>query len=268
MKGARQTTPAVEKLITMNACEKALAWAREHGGSEEDLWRDCQVGSWMGWLVADQRFLHDHGSDAYRRVYAASLDVAALSRRWWFDPIVTRVYEKLLGGEKSHGLLARFEQDIETCLSSDHACERWLRFFYQPGIDHVVGVVPTLVFSSEVKFDLEVLVRDESIEAVAALIVGCFSVLEAVIEKQQRALAPAIVLACVYGDEQRCLGFERELSEAKRVMAASGGRFTSDALMAAVEAYQARVADIIRQRIPTLASVIGDRSFDDRRYGP
>jgi hypothetical protein len=39
------------RLRKLNACIPAVDWVEKHGGSAADCWRDCDDGSWMGWLI-------------------------------------------------------------------------------------------------------------------------------------------------------------------------------------------------------------------------
>ena len=39
------------RLRKLNACNLAVEWVKQHGGSAADCWRDCDNGSWMGWLI-------------------------------------------------------------------------------------------------------------------------------------------------------------------------------------------------------------------------
>ena len=41
----------IEKLNKMGACSDAVMWAKEHGGTSAELWRDCERGDWMGWYL-------------------------------------------------------------------------------------------------------------------------------------------------------------------------------------------------------------------------
>jgi len=35
----------------IDACEPAIDWVMAHGGSSEQLWKDCVRGDWMFWLI-------------------------------------------------------------------------------------------------------------------------------------------------------------------------------------------------------------------------
>ena len=41
----------VNLLQENEACSTAVAWACEHGGTPTELWRDCERGDWMGWII-------------------------------------------------------------------------------------------------------------------------------------------------------------------------------------------------------------------------
>jgi len=41
----------LEGLRKLNACDPAVEWVKQHGGSAADCWHDCDNGSWMGWLI-------------------------------------------------------------------------------------------------------------------------------------------------------------------------------------------------------------------------
>ena len=42
---------ATETLTRLGACPDALEWARGHGGSLAELWRDCPRGDWLLWYA-------------------------------------------------------------------------------------------------------------------------------------------------------------------------------------------------------------------------
>jgi hypothetical protein len=41
----------LEGLRKLLACDPAVEWVKQHGGSAADCWHDCDNGSWMGWLI-------------------------------------------------------------------------------------------------------------------------------------------------------------------------------------------------------------------------
>lgn len=41
----------VRRLKELGACQEAIDWVKEHGGTAQECWRDCQRGDWMAWLA-------------------------------------------------------------------------------------------------------------------------------------------------------------------------------------------------------------------------
>jgi hypothetical protein len=67
----------VRKLTEMRACEEAVDWVREHGGTSSECWRDCERGDWMAWLAAKTP------SITRRQLVGALADCAALSLQYF-----------------------------------------------------------------------------------------------------------------------------------------------------------------------------------------
>ena len=66
----------VKKLKKLNACEDAVNWCVQHGGTSAELWRDCERGDWMAWYAAKV------GVDK-RALVGALADCAALSLKYY-----------------------------------------------------------------------------------------------------------------------------------------------------------------------------------------
>ena len=67
-------------LKRIGACEEAVTWVREHGGTPAELWRDCTRGDWMNWLlVHDQKKL----GVTKPQLVGALADCAALSLKYF-----------------------------------------------------------------------------------------------------------------------------------------------------------------------------------------
>lgn len=43
----------INLLAETGACNNATNWAHEHGGTPAELWRDCERGDWMGWILGN-----------------------------------------------------------------------------------------------------------------------------------------------------------------------------------------------------------------------
>jgi hypothetical protein len=63
-------------LKRIGACNEAIDWVKEHGGTATECWNDCERGDWMAWLIAyDAKKLHI----TKRQLVGALADCAALS---------------------------------------------------------------------------------------------------------------------------------------------------------------------------------------------
>jgi hypothetical protein len=70
----------VRKLKRIGACNEAVDWVKEHGGTSEECWSDCVHGDWMAWLtVKDAKKLHV----SKRQLVSALADCAALSLKYF-----------------------------------------------------------------------------------------------------------------------------------------------------------------------------------------
>jgi len=65
-----------------NACSEAVEWAMQHGGTPAELWRDCEHGEWMTWIVAKWQ---DQFKFSRQQIVLALCDCAALSLKIWED---------------------------------------------------------------------------------------------------------------------------------------------------------------------------------------
>lgn len=41
----------VRIMRAQGACEDAVAWAKVHGGTPQEMWRDCPRGDWLAWFI-------------------------------------------------------------------------------------------------------------------------------------------------------------------------------------------------------------------------
>ena len=70
-----QTLGSLRKI---GACNEAREWVKEHGGTSQELWNDCQRGDWMAWWIAK--------NPKYNQTpefYLASADCAELSLEYF-----------------------------------------------------------------------------------------------------------------------------------------------------------------------------------------
>ena len=67
------------KLRKLAACKEAVEWSKSHGGTFTELWRDCERGDWMGWLLSKC----DKKTGTRRQLVGALADCAALSLEYY-----------------------------------------------------------------------------------------------------------------------------------------------------------------------------------------
>jgi hypothetical protein len=67
-------------LKRIGACNEAIDWVKEYGGTATECWNDCERGDWMAWLTAhDTKKFHI----TKRQLVGALADCAALSLKYY-----------------------------------------------------------------------------------------------------------------------------------------------------------------------------------------
>jgi hypothetical protein len=70
----------VAHLKRLDACQDAVDWVEEHGGTAAECWHDCARGDWMNWLlVYDQKKFHI----TKRQLVGALAECARLSLKYY-----------------------------------------------------------------------------------------------------------------------------------------------------------------------------------------
>ena len=71
-----QNKDFLKHLKHLGACQDAVTWVKEHGGTSAECWRDCERGDWMAWLAAKDTTI------ARPRLVGALADCAALALKY------------------------------------------------------------------------------------------------------------------------------------------------------------------------------------------
>jgi hypothetical protein len=69
-----------DKLVSLNACDKAIAWCRAKR-TAASAWRDCKRGDWLLWIAA--KLAGPRGSESHRAVVLAACGCARLAIHNW-----------------------------------------------------------------------------------------------------------------------------------------------------------------------------------------
>ena len=70
----------VKHLEELEACSEAVDWVKQHGGTAQECWNDCQRGDWMNWLIAtDKNFL----GLTKQQIVGALADIASLVLKYY-----------------------------------------------------------------------------------------------------------------------------------------------------------------------------------------
>ena len=67
-------------LSRINACGEAQTWVTEHGGETSELWRDCERGDWMAWILVETQ---DRLGITRQQIVLALCDCAELSLKYF-----------------------------------------------------------------------------------------------------------------------------------------------------------------------------------------
>ena len=90
----------VNHLKKLGACEEAVEWVKEHSGTDQECYDDCERGDWMNWyLVKD----HERLGITKRQLVGALADCAALSLKY---------FEAKPDSQRPHGL----QSGVDRCI--------------------------------------------------------------------------------------------------------------------------------------------------------
>ena len=64
-------------LSKVNACEEAREWVKQNGGDSATLFRECERGDWMAWVIARMELVDK------RPLVGALADIAAQSLKYF-----------------------------------------------------------------------------------------------------------------------------------------------------------------------------------------
>jgi hypothetical protein len=70
----------LRSLRMIGACDEAVDWVKEHGGTTAELFRDCERGDWMNWYIVK---CQDKLGVSKRQFVGALADIAALSLKYY-----------------------------------------------------------------------------------------------------------------------------------------------------------------------------------------
>jgi hypothetical protein len=101
----------LRSLRMIGACDEAVDWVKEHGGTTAELFRDCERGDWMNWYIVK---CQEKLGVSKRQLVGALADISALSLKYYEKqyPDDKRVWEciqmcrKYAKGKATDGELA------------------------------------------------------------------------------------------------------------------------------------------------------------------
>jgi hypothetical protein len=64
------------ELESIGACDEAKEWVSDHGGTVKELWKDCERGDWMTWIIVKDQ---DNFGVTRKQIIPALCDCAELS---------------------------------------------------------------------------------------------------------------------------------------------------------------------------------------------
>jgi hypothetical protein len=67
----------LRSLRMIGACDEAVEWVKQHGGTTAELYRDCERGDWMNWIIVKMELVEK------RELVGALADIAALSLKYY-----------------------------------------------------------------------------------------------------------------------------------------------------------------------------------------